>query len=67
MNNSLHVVEPNKLAVSLEVAAQMIGTCKRTVERLRDRGELRCLRIGRHWKVRVVELQNYLRRSEIDL
>lgn len=55
-----------ELAVSLVAAAQMLGVCKRTLERERDRGRLKCLRIGRHWKVRVAELHAYLRRCEAE-
>lgn len=57
-------VAAETLVVNLERAARMLGICKRTLERERDRGELRCLRIGRHWKVRVGELHAYLRRRE---
>jgi excisionase family DNA binding protein len=56
--------EREVLAVGLEDAAKMLGICKTTVERLRDSGKLRCLRIGRHWKVRVAELHAFLRRQE---
>lgn len=61
------VEEPKgKLVVSIDEAAEMLGICKRTVERERDRGTLRCLRIGRHWKVRVAEVHAYLRRLEAE-
>lgn len=59
-------VKNGELAVSLVAAAQMLGVCKRTLERERDRGRLKCLRIGRHWKVRVAELHAYLRRCEAE-
>lgn len=59
-------VNSGELAVSLVAAAQMLGVCKRTLERERDRGRLKCLRIGRHWKVRVAELHAYLRRCEAE-
>lgn len=54
------------LVVSLVTAAEMLDVCKRTLERERDRGNLRCLRIGGRWKVRVGELHAYLRRREIE-
>jgi len=60
----LSEVVPPTLVVSLDDAAAMLGTCKRTIERERDRGTLKCLRIGRHWKVRVGEIHAYLRRME---
>jgi len=60
----LNEVNPPTLVVSLEDAATMLGICKRTIERERDRGTLKCLRIGRHWKVRVGEIHAYLRRME---
>lgn len=59
-------VQPTSLVVGLGKAAQLLGVCKRTLERERDRGELRCLLIGRHWKVRTGELHAYLRRREAD-
>jgi excisionase family DNA binding protein len=52
------------LAVSLRQAAVLLGCCKKTVERLRDKGEIRCLRLGRHWKVRHSELLRYLKSQE---
>ncbi|MGD0090886.1 MAG: helix-turn-helix domain-containing protein [Planctomycetota bacterium] len=62
----LSEVAPPALVVSLAKAAKMLGTCKRTLERERDRGQLRCLRIGRHWKVRVGALHDYIRRKELE-
>lgn len=59
-------VKNGELAVSLVAAARLLGVCKRTLERERDRGRLKCLRIGRHWKVRVAELHAYLRRCEAE-
>jgi excisionase family DNA binding protein len=63
-----HLSEVNSpaLVVSMARAATLLGTCKRTIERERDRGRLRCLRIGRVWKVRVGELHAYLRRMEAE-
>jgi len=61
---SIAEVTPSTLVVSLDEAAKMLGICKRTIERERDRDRLRCLKIGRHWKVRVGELHAYLRRCE---
>lgn len=57
-------LDENRVAVSLEEAAQMLGCCKRTIERERDSGHLRCFRLGRHWKVRVSELHSYIARLE---
>ncbi len=64
LSTGMTEVTPPTLVVSLERAAKMLGICKRTLERERDRGELRCLRIGRHWKVRMGEIHAYLRRLE---
>jgi len=58
--------ESQPLIVSLIEAAKMLGSCKRTIERERDRGRLKCLRLGRHWKVRITEIHAYLRRLETD-
>jgi excisionase family DNA binding protein len=52
------------LVVDLRTAAEMLAVSKRTIERLRDLGELRCLRVGAYWKVRVSEIHAYLRRCE---
>jgi excisionase family DNA binding protein len=62
----LREVSASLLAVSLEQAAEMLSTSKRTIERERDRGKLKCLRLGRLWKVRVGELHAYLRKKEIE-
>ena len=56
---------PPSIAVDLKTAARMLGVCKKTLERLRDSGELRCLRIGNRWRVRVDELHAFLRRQEV--
>jgi excisionase family DNA binding protein len=52
------------MAVGFDEAARLLGISKRTLERLRDKGEIHTLRIGRHWKVRTAELESFLRREE---
>jgi len=52
------------LAVDIEEAARMIGVCDDTIRREIDRGKLRGVKIGRVWRIRVSELEAYLRRCE---
>jgi len=52
------------LLVGLAEAARRLDCCKRTLERERDRGNLRCLRLGGRWKVSIAELQRYVRSLE---
>ena len=52
------------IAVDLPQAAKMLGVSVRTVRREINRGHLRALRIGRVWRVRIGELDAYLRRLE---
>ena len=53
-----------QLAVSLKEAAQMLGVHVKTVKREIDRGNLRALKIGKVWRVRVAEIEAYLKRKE---
>lgn len=53
------------LAVSLQEAADLLGVHVNTVRREIDRGNLAAVRIGRVWRIRVVEIHAYLRRNEI--
>ena len=55
-------IEP--LAVNIREAAEMIGVSSQTVQREINRGNLRALKIGRQWRVRIVELSAYLERQE---
>lgn len=57
-------LDKSRIAVSLDEAAEMLGVCKRTLERERDAGNLRCFRLGRVWRVRVTELDTYVRQLE---
>jgi excisionase family DNA binding protein len=52
------------LAVDLREAARLLNVCPRTVQREIDRGMLRALKLGRSWRVRLVEIDAYLRRLE---
>lgn len=49
------------LAVSVEVAAKMIGVCGKTVRNLIEAKELPSRKIGRRRVIRVVDLQAFLR------
>lgn len=52
------------LAVDLPEAARLLSVSVRTVRREIDRGHLRAVRIGRVWRVRLSELDAYLKRME---
>lgn len=52
------------LAVNIREAAEMIGVSPQTVQREIDRGNLRALKVGRQWRVRLSELNAYLERQE---
>ncbi|MGD0090111.1 MAG: helix-turn-helix domain-containing protein [Planctomycetota bacterium] len=54
----------NVLAVDVPTAAEMLGVCAATIRREIDRGQLRAVRIGRVYRVRVAELHAYLKRLE---
>jgi excisionase family DNA binding protein len=54
----------NVLAVDLNEAARMIGVCTATIRREVNRGRLRAVRVGRLYRVRVAELNAYLKRQE---
>ena len=56
--------KPKAIAVSIREAAEMVGVCSMTLKREIDRGHLRGLKVGRMWRVRVAELESYLKRSE---
>lgn len=53
-----------RMAVTMKEAAEILGVCKRMLEREVDRGHLRALRIGRTWRVRMAEIRAYLERME---
>jgi excisionase family DNA binding protein len=55
------------LAVDLPEAAHMLNVCVKTLRREICRGNLKALRIGRVWRVRLVELDAYLKRCEISV
>jgi excisionase family DNA binding protein len=52
------------MAVDIKGAAQALSVSDDTVRREIDRGKLRAVRIGRVWRVRVAELEAYLKRCE---
>lgn len=53
------------LAVDIPQCAEMIGVSDDTIRREIDRGRLRAVKIGRVWRIRISELEAYLRRSEV--
>ena len=56
--------DPARLAVDLHEAGRMMAVHHRTVLREIRRGKLRGLKIGRLWRVRVGEIEAYLKREE---
>lgn len=52
------------LVVDLARAAQMLSVSIKAVRSLIRRGELRALKIGRVWRVRIREIDDFLRRQE---
>jgi len=52
------------LAVDLNEAAGLLGVSVTTIRREINRGNLMALRIGRIFRVRVAELDAYLKRAE---
>jgi excisionase family DNA binding protein len=55
---------PAPIAVDIYTAAKMLAVCHVTVRREIERGELRAVKIGRVWRIRVAELHAYLKRKE---
>ena len=53
-----------RLAVSLEEAGEMMDVSGKTVKRLIFRGELKGLKIGAQWRVRIAAIEDYLERGE---
>jgi excisionase family DNA binding protein len=54
-------VQTGKLLVDLNKAAHMLSCSKRTIERERERGNLRCRRLGGRWRIEVSELHRYIK------
>ena len=55
---------PKRLAVDLREAGEMLSVSAKTVKRLIFRGELKGLKIGAQWRVRVAAIEEYLDRGE---
>src|SRR3712207_3426368 len=55
---------PEKELLSAEDVAEMIGVKETTVWRWCREGDLPCLKVGKHWRVRREALEAFLRRSE---
>ncbi len=53
------------LAVDIVDAAKLIGVSDDTIRREIDRGKLKGVKIGRVWRIRITELEAYLRRCEV--
>lgn len=47
--------------VTLKEAGRLLACSKKTIERERQRGNLRCRRMGGRWKVEVTELHRYIK------
>lgn len=58
------VQKPMPLAVDIVEAARLLGVCDDTIRKEVDRGELKASRVGRVWRIRVSELDAYLKRCE---
>jgi len=52
------------IAVRISEAGEMLGVSSKTFMREIDRGNLHGLKLGRSWRVRVAEIEAYLRRQE---
>src|SRR3712207_2318524 len=55
---------PEKELLSAEDVAKMVGVKETTVWRWCREGNLPCLKVGKHWRVRWESLEAFLRRSE---
>lgn len=64
MDTILKTSAENALAVDLPEAAGRLSVCVKTLRREICRGNLKALRIGRVWRIRVAELDAYLKRCE---
>jgi excisionase family DNA binding protein len=64
MDDILKISTETPLAVDLPEAAGMLSVCVKTLRREIYRGNLKALRIGRVWRIRVPELHAYLKRCE---
>src|SRR5215216_939235 len=53
-----------KELLSAEDVAELIGVKESTVWRWCREGNLPCLKVGKHWRVRREALEDFLRRSE---
>jgi excisionase family DNA binding protein len=53
-----------RLAVDLREAGAMMDVSGKTVKRLIFRGELKGLKVGAQWRVRVAAIEEYLERGE---
>jgi excisionase family DNA binding protein len=60
----LNKLSESILAVDLPEAARMLSVCVKTLRREICRGTLKALRIGRVWRIRMTELEAYLKRCE---
>lgn len=52
--------QSNRLAVSYDEAAQLMGVCQKTVYNLVRAGKLPAKRIGRSVRIRLSDLENFL-------
>src|SRR5215212_8009093 len=65
MQNGGNMGRPlEKELLSAEDVAQLMGVKESTVWRWCREGNLPCLKVGKHWRVRREALEDFLRRSE---
>ena len=64
MNGLRQVAGEHEIAISLREAARRLGLSVRTIERERDRGNIRCMKLGRLWRIRLSALREYMDDAE---
>jgi excisionase family DNA binding protein len=57
-------IQIKPIVVDLQEAATMLRCCQATIRREIGRGNIRAFRLGRVWRIRIAELQAYLKRLE---
>jgi excisionase family DNA binding protein len=63
MENGKSTARETELLAATDVA-RLLGVKQTTVYRWCKEGELPCLKVGKHWRVRRESLEEFLRRSE---
>ena len=60
----LHKASAERDLLSAEEIAEYLGVGKVTVYRWCREGTLPCLKIGKHWRIRREELEDFLKKAE---